>query len=51
MIEEACEEAYIKKFIDTNVDGYDYVVGIKGNKLSGGQKQRRRIKRRRKSGK
>ena len=24
MIEEACEEAYIKKFIDTNVDGYDY---------------------------
>ena len=40
MIEEACEDAYIKKFIDSNVDGYNYVVGIKGNKLSGGQKQR-----------
>ena len=40
MMEEACEDAYIKKFIDSNVDGYNYVVGIKGNKLSGGQKQR-----------
>ena len=40
LIEEACEEAYIKKFIEKNIEGYDYVVGIKGNKLSGGQKQR-----------
>ena len=40
MIDEACEEAYIKKFIDHNIDKYNYIVGIKGNKLSGGQKQR-----------
>ena len=40
MIEDACEDAYIKEFIENNVDKYNYIVGIKGSKLSGGQKQR-----------
>ena len=40
LIEEACEDAYIKEFIEKNVDKYNYIVGIKGSKLSGGQKQR-----------
>ena len=39
-MEEACEEAYAKEFIEGNVDKYNYTVGIKGSKLSGGQKQR-----------
>ena len=40
LIDEACEDAYIKEFIENNVDKYNYNVGIKGSKLSGGQKQR-----------
>ena len=40
LINEACEDAYIKDFIESNVDKYNYIVGIKGSKLSGGQKQR-----------
>ena len=40
LINEACEEAYIKHFIESNPDKYDYIVGVKGSKLSGGQKQR-----------
>ena len=40
LIEEACEEAYIKDFIEKNPDKYEYIVGVKGSKLSGGQKQR-----------
>ena len=40
LMEEACEEAYAKEFIEGNVDKYNYTVGIKGSKLSGGQKQR-----------
>ena len=40
LIKEACEDAYIKDFIENNPDKYNYITGIKGNKLSGGQKQR-----------
>ena len=40
LIEDSCEEAYIKKFIENNKDKYEYIVGIKGSKLSVGQKQR-----------
>ena len=40
LIDKACEEAFIKHFILSNPDQYDYIVGVKGNKLSGGQKQR-----------
>ena len=40
LIKEACEDAYIKDFIEKNPDKYNYIVGIKGSKLSGGQKQR-----------
>ena len=40
VIDKACEEAFIKHFILSNPDQYDYIVGVKGNKLSGGQKQR-----------
>ena len=40
LIDKACEEAFIKDFILSNPDQYDYIVGVKGNKLSGGQKQR-----------
>ena len=37
---EACEDAYIRDFIENSPDKYEYIVGVKGNKLSGGQKQR-----------
>ena len=40
LIKEACEDAYIKGFIEKNPEKYEYIVGIKGSKLSGGQKQR-----------
>ena len=40
LLDEACEEAYIKGFIESNPDKYEYIVGVKGSKLSGGQKQR-----------
>ena len=40
LINDACEDSYIKDFIESNVDKYNYIVGIKGSKLSGGQKQR-----------
>ena len=40
LISEACEDAYIKEFIESNPDKYEYIVGVKGGKLSGGQKQR-----------
>ena len=40
LIKEACEDAYIKDFIEKNSEKYNYIVGIKGSKLSGGQKQR-----------
>ena len=40
LIAEACEDAYIKEFIESNPDKYEYIVGVKGGKLSGGQKQR-----------
>ena len=40
LIKEACEEAYIRDFIEKNPDKYEYIVGVKGSKLSGGQKQR-----------
>ena len=40
LMKEACEDAYIKDFIENNPDKYDYIVGVKGSKLSGGQKQR-----------
>ena len=40
LMEEACEDAYAKEFIEKNPEKYDYTVGIKGSKLSGGQKQR-----------
>ena len=40
LMKEACEESYIKDFIENNPEKYDYIVGVKGSKLSGGQKQR-----------
>ena len=40
LMKEACTDAYIKDFIESNPDKYDYIVGVKGGKLSGGQKQR-----------
>ena len=40
LMKEACEDAYIKEFIEKNPDKYEYIVGVKGSKLSGGQKQR-----------
>ena len=40
MVREACEDAYIRDFIERNEDKYDYIVGIKGGRLSGGQRQR-----------
>ena len=40
LIKNACEDVYIKKFIEKTRDKYDYIVGVKGSKLSGGQKQR-----------
>ena len=40
LIDEACEEAYAKEFIEKNYEKYNFIVGIKGGKLSGGQKQR-----------
>ena len=40
LIDEACDDAYAKEFIDLLPGKYEYVVGIKGSKLSGGQKQR-----------
>lgn len=39
-MKEACEESYIKDFIENNPEKYEYIVGVKGSKLSGGQKQR-----------
>ena len=32
MIREACEDAYIRDFIERNEDKYDYIVGIKGGR-------------------
>ena len=40
LMKEACNDAFISKFIENNPDKYDYIVGIKGSKLSGGEKQR-----------
>jgi len=40
LIKNACEDVYIRSFIEKNKDKYNYVVGVKGSKLSGGQKQR-----------
>ena len=40
LMKEACEESYIKDFIENNPEKYEYIVGVKGSKLSGGQKQR-----------
>jgi ATP-binding cassette subfamily B (MDR/TAP) protein 1 len=40
MIVEACKKAYAEEFINANIFGLDYIVGVKGSKLSGGQKQR-----------
>ena len=40
LMKEACEDAYIKDFIEKNPEKYEYIVGVKGSKLSGGQKQR-----------
>ena len=40
MIREACEDAYIRDFMERNEDKYDYIVLIKGGRLSGGQRQR-----------
>ncbi|KAI0561421.1 ABC transporter [Gracilaria domingensis] len=39
-IEEAARIANIHDFITTLPEGYDTVVGVRGDKLSGGQKQR-----------
>ena len=36
-MKEACEDAYIKEFIENNPEKYEYIVGVKGSKLSGGQ--------------
>jgi ABC-type bacteriocin/lantibiotic exporter with double-glycine peptidase domain len=38
MIVEACKKAYAEEFINANIFGLDYIVGVKGSKLSGGQK-------------
>ena len=40
MVKEACDDAYIRQFIEKNNDKYEYKVGISGNNLSVGQKQR-----------
>jgi ABC-type multidrug transport system fused ATPase/permease subunit len=40
LIKNACQDVYIKNFIEKSRDKYDYIVGVKGSKLSGGQKQR-----------
>ena len=45
LLDEACEDANAKEFVDKNPEKYEYIVGIKGSKLSGGQKQRLAIAR------
>lgn len=40
LMKNACQDVYIKSFIEKNPDKYDYIVGVKGSKLSEGQKQR-----------
>ena len=40
MIREACEDAYIRDFIERNEDKYDYIVEIKGGRLSCDQRKR-----------
>ena len=39
-MKNACQDVFIKSFIEKNPDKYDYIVGVKGSKLSEGQKQR-----------
>ena len=40
LVQNACDETNSSEIVNNLAEGFDYIVGLKGNKLSGGQRQR-----------